>query len=107
MLRVGDKVRVISLEEYNRRKDGEGKIRDPYGSELIFSPQMMEYCGKEVTIDHAFLDFNYPEEFEIYRYEIVEKMGRSFYFADWMFDIPIPKLIFPYKPKPKILKDRE
>lgn len=45
--KVGDKVRVNSIEWYQSRKESNGDIE---GGTLIFSSQMQDYCGKESTI---------------------------------------------------------
>ena len=54
--KVGDKVRVKSLEWYNKNKSEFGDVRTPNN---IFVPNMSIFCGKEVTISGvALIDSN-------------------------------------------------
>ena len=47
--KVGDKVRIKSIEWYEKNKDKKGYIKLNYN----FSKKMSEYCGKIVTIMHV------------------------------------------------------
>ena len=51
--KVGDKVRVKSLEWYNEKKDSIGYI--PIGQ--VFTDAMSKYCGSILTIKEIFEDF--------------------------------------------------
>ena len=51
--KVGDKVRVKSLEWYNEKKDSIGHI--PIGQ--VFTDAMSKYCGSILTIKEIFEDF--------------------------------------------------
>ena len=51
--KVGDKVRVKSLEWYNQKKDSIGHI--PIGQ--VFTDAMSKYCGSILTIKEIFEDF--------------------------------------------------
>ena len=45
--KVGDKVRIKSLDWYNKNKDENGRV---YCSYIGFSKEMTKYCGKVLTI---------------------------------------------------------
>lgn len=47
--KVGDKVRVKSLDWYNENKDINGYVN----TYCTFTPQMAKYCGKETTIENV------------------------------------------------------
>lgn len=44
----GDKVRIKSLDWYNENKDEDGRVYCDY---IGFCKEMINYCGKELTID--------------------------------------------------------
>lgn len=54
--KVGDKVRIKSLEWYEANKDEQGKILciAPSGRKCYFSPELSSLCGKEVVIKDIF-----------------------------------------------------
>jgi hypothetical protein len=72
--KVGDKVRVKSLEWYNANKDKNGYVHCQ--GTLYFIPQMLDFCGKIVTIDEVWLD-------EVY---IIQESDRDFEWNDDMFE---------------------
>lgn len=45
--KVGDKVRIKSIDWYNRKKDEKGCV---YVNDLCFGPEMSKLCGKEAII---------------------------------------------------------
>ena len=47
--KVWDKVKVKSIEWYNANKDKNGYVHCQ--GTLYFIPQMLDFCGKIVTID--------------------------------------------------------
>lgn len=51
--KVGDKVRVKSLEWYNENKDEFGDVKIPNN---VFVPDMSRFCGQECTICHVLED---------------------------------------------------
>ena len=53
--KVGDKVRIKSLDWYNENKDSGGIV---VLSTHVFIPEMSEYCGTIVTIKDAFEDID-------------------------------------------------
>ena len=60
---IGDKVRVKSLEWYNKNKDEYGDIKCQDCQEtqdaIYFISLMTEYCGQIVTIDKIWEDYSY------------------------------------------------
>lgn len=78
--KVGDKVRVKSLEWYNKNKNEYGDIKYQDCQEtqdaIYFIPLMTEYCGQIVTIDKIWED---------YSYSIIED-NHKFYWTDDMFE---------------------
>lgn len=52
-LKVGDKVRVKSLEWYNLNKNGFGEITM---NGITFKKEMSKYCGKKLEISSIFFD---------------------------------------------------
>jgi hypothetical protein len=55
--KVGDRVRIKSIDWYNENKDKDGLvIVEP--STHVFIPEMLEHCGKIVTIKNVFEDNN-------------------------------------------------
>lgn len=71
--KVGDKVRVKSLDWYNKNKDAGGTICEKSQS---FVDDMSEFCGKIVTIN-GITDPHF--------YKIKEDKDR-YYWDDWMFE---------------------
>ena len=55
MYKVGDKVRIKSIDWYNKNKDEDGDVEL---STHIFVPEMSEYCGAVVTIKDVFEDID-------------------------------------------------
>ena len=53
--KVGDKVRIKSLDWYNENKDEDGIVEL---STHIFTPGMSQFCGKVVTIEDVFEDID-------------------------------------------------
>lgn len=51
--KVGDKVRVKSLEWYNASKDKSGDINSDNGDESVFTEDMPQYCGKEYNVSEV------------------------------------------------------
>lgn len=48
--KVGDRVRIKSLDWYNENKDKRGNISFPYEVEVVFTLDKSSYCGQVVTI---------------------------------------------------------
>src|SRR5574344_640097 len=69
--KVGDKVRVKSLEWYNSNKDGEGHI--DRGTILLLK-EMSAYCGKEFEVRYV----NPGGEYFL--------KGNEWIWEDWMFE---------------------
>ena len=69
--KVGDKVRVKSLEWYNSNKDEYGEI--DRGTILLLK-KMSEYCGKEFEVSH------------VYSNEIYLLKWNEWMWEDWMFE---------------------
>ena len=57
--KVGDKVKIKSLEWYNANKNSEGVVN--FHNLLFFDELMSEFCGKVVTIDAYIPRGNYYE----------------------------------------------
>ena len=70
--KVGDKVRIKSLDWYNSNKDENGEVLPHSGSSFV--KEMSEYCGKECEIRHI----NTDGEIRLKEYD--------WYWADWMFE---------------------
>jgi hypothetical protein len=51
--KIGDRVRVKSLEWYNANKDTENGNMIIFGKFHIFDEYMSEFCGKVVTIEYC------------------------------------------------------
>lgn len=71
--KVGDKVRVKSLEWYKKHKDKYGVI--DIADEISFEPYMLKICGNILTIKHIHADK--------YAYEVEEN---GYYWTDDMFE---------------------
>ena len=72
--KVGDKVRVKSLEWYNSNKDGNGDVLSHSDKYLFFPKEMSEYCGKEFEIRY------------VYSNEVYLLKGTQCFWEDWMFE---------------------
>ena len=59
--KVGDKVKIKSLEWYNTNKDKNGLI---YFGDIPFVRGMSDYCGKILTINRLYYSTNTYEMFE-------------------------------------------
>lgn len=70
-LKVGDRVKVKSLEWYNSNKNKRGEI---VKDDIILVKEMSAYCGKEVEIE------------KIYSNGIVVLKSNDWYWSDWMFE---------------------
>ena len=70
--KVGDKVRIKSLDWYNSNKDENGEVSLHSG--IFFAKEMSEYCGKEFEIRSIFVDGGMLLE------------GPGWFWSDWMFE---------------------
>lgn len=70
--KVGDKVRVKSLEWYNRNKDVEGFVYDRM-DDIPFKKGMSKWCGKIVQIREVYTDGYWDTD-------------ASIYWKDWMLE---------------------
>ena len=73
--KVGDKVKVKSIDWYNANKNSEGAIIFPDFN--IFDESMSELCGKVVTIEYCNAKHNYYD---------IEEDGKVNYWTDEMFE---------------------
>ena len=64
--KVGDRVRIKSIDWYNENKDDYGYV---WCTEFLFTPEHSKYCGRELTISHI-------TEFEIPSY-VMESNGHD------------------------------
>lgn len=51
--KVGDRVRIKSLEWYNQNKDSHGLVFNRSNDMNVFSSNMQEHCGEILTIRHV------------------------------------------------------
>lgn len=72
--KVGDKVRVKSLEWYNENKNFEGNVYTEENTGIYFSEFMSNLCGKIVQIEKVNGDYSYYVN------------GSSLFWQDWMFE---------------------
>lgn len=72
---VGDRVRVHTLEWFEKNCNDSGGAYESRISPCLFNKQMKKYCGKTVTI----------EEITEERY-FIENDYQYWYWADWMFE---------------------
>src|SRR5574344_823144 len=72
--KVGDKVRVKSLEWYNFNKDENGDVLPHDDKHLFFPKEMSEYCGKELEVRCV----NPNGEYFL--------KGNEWMWEDWMFE---------------------
>lgn len=77
--KVGDKVRVKSLEWYNENKNKYGYVQCGYKD---FTENMRKYCGDVVTIS----GFNYSSFYDFTTYNIAEENDYSYAWSDDMFE---------------------
>lgn len=61
--KVGDKVRIKSLDWYNKNKNKRGNISFPYEAEVVFTSEMSSFCGQIVTISQK----GYTQDIGFYR----------------------------------------
>ena len=88
-MKIGDKVRIKSIEWYNNNKDKDGNIRINHGPLepfyfmnrmiIYFGKDRAEYCGKEFTIMH---NGKYQGE-DIF---VLKGDNHGFNWCEWMFD---------------------
>jgi len=71
--KVGDKVRIKSLDWYNSNKDEDGEI-GLHSDEYLFLEVMSEYCGKECEVSHVYSNGEYSLK------------GNGWIWNDWMFE---------------------
>ena len=69
--KVGDKVKIKSLDWYNDNKDCDGNVECGF---YYFIEEMTKYCGKILTIG------------DVYRNEYELQEGENFIWTDEMFD---------------------
>lgn len=81
--KVGDKVRIKSIEWYNQNKDSHGLVLNRDKDKNVFCYNMQRHCGEELTIRHI-------SENGIYVLTDNEGIGtRELYmwsWSEWMFD---------------------
>lgn len=77
--KIGDKVRVKSLEWYNDNKDEYGYVQCGY---KYFTENMRKYCGDVVTIR----SFHYSSFYDFTTYNIAEEDDCSYAWTDDMFE---------------------
>ena len=70
--KVGDKVRIKSIDWYNENKDKWGVVL--LGLDIKFYPNMAKCCGKVLTIKHALNGVYITEEFDAFNWtdEMIE-----------------------------------
>ena len=70
--KVGDKVRIKSIDWYNENKDKWGVVL--LGLDIKFYPNMTKCCGKVLTIKHALNGVYITEEFDAFNWtdEMIE-----------------------------------
>ena len=70
--KVGDKVRIKSIDWYNKNKDKWGVVL--LGLDIKFYPNMAKCCGKVLTIKHALNGAYITEEFDAFNWtdEMIE-----------------------------------
>jgi hypothetical protein len=72
--KTGDKVKVKSIDWYNANRDKNGYVHCQ--GTLYFIPQMLDFCGKIVTIDEVWWDECY----------IIQEADQDFEWNDDMFE---------------------
>ena len=72
--KVGDKVRVKSLEWYNENKNFNGDVYIEENTGVFFAGNMSKLCGEIVQIIQIEADYYY------------QILGNKMYWQDWMFE---------------------
>lgn len=96
--KVGDRVRVKSLDWYEKsEKDLSGSIR-PDVSKIGFSSKMTEFCSKALTIDRICLD-----EDKGNHYRVKDEFGKDvlWNWCDWMLEEEIVSEVGEESPQSK------
>lgn len=75
--KVGDKVKVKSLDWYNENKNESGVIK---GDNDYFVDEMSKFCGKIVTIEHI------KNSVSNSKFYIIEEDKNGYNWEDWMFE---------------------
>lgn len=70
--KVGDKVRIKSIDWYNENKDEFGEISCSHGVDFV--PLMADYCGKEFTIKSRSSSGRYELDGDAHDFEWTEDM---------------------------------
>ena len=70
--KVGDKVRIKSLDWYNSNKDENGEVLPHSGSSFV--KEMSEYCGKECEVSCVYPDGD------------ISVNNNHWFWDDWMFE---------------------
>lgn len=70
--KVGDKVRIKSIEWYEENRNAYGDVDN---DNVVFNSNMVKYCGKEATIICVKTDEYY-----------IDIDGRTWKWVDWMFE---------------------
>ena len=84
--KVGDKVKVKSLDWYNANKDDHGMVRTSVGA-IGFTESMVDFCDTVVTIKHVNSDTYFIEE------DIQPGFASGWYWTDDMFEGLVNKSI--------------
>jgi hypothetical protein len=50
--KIGDKVRIKSIEWYNQNKDSFGLVLSDNDTNVFFCYNMQKHCGEELTVRH-------------------------------------------------------
>lgn len=80
--KVGDKVKVKSIEWYNENKNNHGRIY--ISNNVIFQPNMSEFCGSILTIKNINIDMStYVVEENSYHW--TDEMFEEFT-KEWIYD---------------------
>lgn len=74
--KVGDRVRIKSLDWFNRNRCGGPVICDGF----VFLEFMSEYCGKELTIDYIYTDSNGKQAY------VMKETNTAWRFTDSMIE---------------------
>ena len=74
--KVGDRVRIKSLDWFNRNRCSSPVICDGF----VFLEFMSEYCGKELTIDYIYTDSNGKQAY------VMKETNTAWRFTDSMIE---------------------